>query len=291
MRPTRPPCCMHRSLVEAAAAAERGVIVSYEGDAVFAAFASAGGAVRAAVEAQRAIARPGVEWRRRPRPDGHPHRRGTGGRRATTSGSRSTARPGSARPPTVARSSSPTRRASSPASRGADIATPRPRRAPPQGLRETRAAVPGRGGRPRDDLPRAPHARPHAQQPAAAAHHLRRPSGGRQGGHAARPDAPAHAHRARRDGQDTTLAGARERLRRALPGRRVVRAAGAGHRRGARRLRDRRVARPARARSVPRSTGSRSISATAARCSCSTTSSRSSPGRRWSPTSCARRPS
>jgi predicted ATPase/class 3 adenylate cyclase len=47
---------LHRSLVEAAAAAEGGVVVSYEGDAVFAAFASAGGAIRAAVEAQRSIA-------------------------------------------------------------------------------------------------------------------------------------------------------------------------------------------------------------------------------------------
>ncbi len=47
---------LHRSLVEAAATAEGGVVVSYEGDAVFAAFASAGGAIRAAVEAQRSIA-------------------------------------------------------------------------------------------------------------------------------------------------------------------------------------------------------------------------------------------
>ncbi len=47
---------LHRSLVETAAEAERGVVVSYEGDAVFAAFASAGGAIRAAVAAQRSIA-------------------------------------------------------------------------------------------------------------------------------------------------------------------------------------------------------------------------------------------
>ena len=47
---------VHRSLVEAAAADEGGVIVSYEGDAVFAAFASAAGAIRAAVQSQRAIA-------------------------------------------------------------------------------------------------------------------------------------------------------------------------------------------------------------------------------------------
>jgi predicted ATPase len=47
---------LHRQLVEQAAAAERGVIVSTEGDAVFVAFGSAGGAIRAAVAAQRAIA-------------------------------------------------------------------------------------------------------------------------------------------------------------------------------------------------------------------------------------------
>jgi predicted ATPase/class 3 adenylate cyclase len=47
---------MHRTLVEAAADSERGTVVSFEGDAVFAAFASAAGAVRAAVAAQRAIA-------------------------------------------------------------------------------------------------------------------------------------------------------------------------------------------------------------------------------------------
>jgi class 3 adenylate cyclase len=46
---------MHRTLVEAAAEAERGTVVSFEGDAVFAAFPSAAGAIRAAVAAQRAI--------------------------------------------------------------------------------------------------------------------------------------------------------------------------------------------------------------------------------------------
>ena len=141
-------------------------------------------------------------------------------------------------------------------------------------------------------FPALAHARPHAQQPAAAAHHASS-AGRRSTGRSTLLDrtrlltltGPGGT------GQDAALAGAGERLRRALPGRRVVRAAGAGHRRrSSSRPRSPRRSACSR-RSARRSTASRSTSATAARCSCSTTSSRSSPGRRSSPTSCARRPS
>ncbi len=191
-----------------------------------------------------------VGGRRRPRPDGHPHGRGPcrrGRLRRNRGPPRGTRRRGGARRPADRHGGDTIGRGRP----GRGHLAARPRRAPAQGLRPARAAVPGRGGRPRDDVPRLAHARPHAQQPAAAAHHLRRPGRGRQGRDAARPNAAPDAHRARRDGQDTAVAGPRQRLRRAVSGRRVVRAAGAGHRRGPRRVRDRRVARPARAPASP----------------------------------------
>lgn len=52
----RPLLAEHRALVRAAVEAHTGVVVSYEGDSVFAAFGDAGDAVRGAVAAQRALA-------------------------------------------------------------------------------------------------------------------------------------------------------------------------------------------------------------------------------------------
>ena len=153
------------------------------------------------------------------------------------------------------------------------------------------AAVPGRGRRPRDVVSRRCKTldlTPNNLPPQLTTFVGRAEVDERRG--AARPDAAADAHRARRDGQDAAVAGAGRRLRRALPGRRLVRAARAGHRPRARGVGDRGVDRPARARSGRRSSASRTTSASAPRCSCSTTSSRWSPAPRSSPTCCARRP-
>ena len=83
----------------------------------------------------------------------------------------------------------------------------RPRRAPAQGLRARRSGCTRSRRRPGDHVPGAPDARPDAQQPAAAAHHVRRAGRGRRRRGAAGPDAAADAHGPRRDGQDAAVAG------------------------------------------------------------------------------------
>ena len=105
---------------------------------VFVAFPSAAGAVRAAVAAQQRARRPRVGRRRRPGPDGHPHRRGPG-RRGRLRGHRG--------PPRGARRGGGPRRPGHP--HGCDARRrgrarrrdrpARPRRAPAQGLRARRS--------------------------------------------------------------------------------------------------------------------------------------------------------
>ena len=198
---------MHRTLVEAATDAERRRgRSSFEGDARFAAFASAAGAIRAAVAAQRALAAHPLGRRRDPRADGPAHRRGAGGRRRLR-GHRGPPRGARRRrPPTAAGPGHRGHPRRSPATRAPGIAL--------RDLGEHRlkdfarrgAPVPGRGRRPRDRLSRAPDARPDAQQPAAAADHVRRAGRGRRRGRAARAHAAADAHRAGRHRQDAAVA-------------------------------------------------------------------------------------
>ena len=171
-RPTATALGPHRALGPRPPSTPRAASsFGFEGDAVFAAFASAAGAIRAAAAAQRALAAHALGGRRRPRPDGHPHRRG----RWSSTGDyvgievHRAARVGAAAHGGQVIVTDATRVGRGRSGRRHRPA--RPRRAPAQGLRAAGAAVPGRGGRPRDHVPRAPDARPHAQQPAAAAHH------------------------------------------------------------------------------------------------------------------------
>ena len=104
----------HRRLLRDAFARHAGHEFGTEGDALFVAFARAVDAVRAAADAQRALASARV-GRRRAHP--RPHRASTRARRRsrarTMSASASIARPGSARPGTAARSCCRRRRATS----------------------------------------------------------------------------------------------------------------------------------------------------------------------------------
>ena len=98
--------------------------------------------MRAAADAQRALARPRVGRRRaHPRPHRHPHLRGDGLRSRTTSASACIARPASARPGTAVRSSCRRRRATS-SRTTPDVTCVDLGRAPAQGLRAAAASLP-----------------------------------------------------------------------------------------------------------------------------------------------------
>ena len=137
----------HRALVEAAADGQGGVVVRLRGRRRVRGVRVGGRrdprGRRGAAGARRAR----VGRRRRPGPDGHPHGRGpvVARRLRRHRGPPRGARRGGRR--TAARSSSPTRRAPLAGEPGDGHRAARPRRAPAQGPRPRRAAVPGRGRR------------------------------------------------------------------------------------------------------------------------------------------------
>ncbi len=100
---------------------------------------------------------------------------------------------------------------------------PRSRQRPTEGPGVTRARLPDRPSRPAGGLPRAALARSHAQQPARAAHVLRRARARAGGGHPApQGQPPAHAPRHGRSRQDPAVAADRGRHARRVSRRHLV---------------------------------------------------------------------